>query len=141
MAGLSSNMLFTRHLRIISLLLAFAWMGIIFYLSGLPDIKLPGVEPGFDKLYHAGAYGLLAVLYMGAMQPGERGYRPVQVLTATLLAGLYGLSDEWHQSFVPSRMPDVWDLVADVTGALVATAGTAIALRQLGKRAESVSSS
>jgi len=134
-------MFLNRQFRIVSLLLALAWMGVIFYLSGLPDIKPPGVELGFDKIYHAGAYGLLAALYMGAMKPGKQGYGPAHVLIATVLAGLYGLSDEWHQSFVPPRMPDVWDLVADIIGALIATTSVAIILRQTGKRGESAASS
>ena len=29
---------------------------------------------------------------------------------------LYGLSDEWHQMYVPGRMPDVADWIADVVG-------------------------
>lgn len=27
--------------------------------------------------------------------------------------------DEWHQSFVPGRMADLWDVMADVTGYLL----------------------
>ena len=31
----------------------------------------------------------------------------------------FGISDEIHQSFVPGRSPDLWDLVADSLGALL----------------------
>jgi VanZ family protein len=39
---------------------------------------------------------------------------------AVLLTVLYGASDEFHQSFVPSRQMDVMDLVADGAGAAAA---------------------
>jgi VanZ family protein len=38
---------------------------------------------------------------------------------AAVLAGsLYGVTDEWHQSFVPGRTPAADDLVADAVGSL-----------------------
>ena len=44
----------------------------------------------------------------------------VQVWLATSIASLYGISDEFHQSFVPGRTPDVVDWLADTSGALLA---------------------
>ena len=44
------------------------------------------------------------------------------VLIAFLVAVLYGISDEFHQSFVPGRTPDVWDVACDAAGALAALA-------------------
>ena len=106
-------------LRRVSAVLAIVWMGIIFLLSGTPDLTPPISGPGFDKVYHAGAFGLLAILFLAAMQPdAQAGYRLPQAFLAILLAGAYGLADEWHQSFVPTRMPDRWDVVADITGAM-----------------------
>ena len=113
---------YSGWLRRISAVLAILWMSVIFLLSGTPDLTPPISGPGFDKIYHAGAYGLLAVLFLAVMQPDSKaGYRLPQAVLAILLAGAYGLSDEWHQSFVPTRMPDVWDVVADVTGAVAGT--------------------
>jgi VanZ family protein len=34
----------------------------------------------------------------------------------------YGVSDEFHQSFVPGRTPDVADIYADAAGAIAAVA-------------------
>ena len=126
-------------LRRLSVVLAIVWMSVLFLLSATPDLTLPISGPGFDKIYHAGAYGLLAVLFLAALPPDAKvGYRWSQVGLAILLAGLYGLADEWHQSFVPTRTPDIWDFAADVTGA---TAGTlivaAIVRRRLRIRFES----
>ena len=35
---------------------------------------------------------------------------------AVLLAVGYGVTDEWHQSFVPGRTPELRDLLADAVG-------------------------
>ena len=36
------------------------------------------------------------------------------------VAALYAVTDEFHQSFVPGRYPDVRDVLVDTAGALVA---------------------
>jgi VanZ family protein len=41
---------------------------------------------------------------------------------ALLAASLFGVTDEWHQAYVPGRAPDVFDWVADTWGAAVAVA-------------------
>ncbi|MDQ3263027.1 MAG: VanZ family protein [Myxococcota bacterium] len=91
---------------------------LIFALSSRSSLPGPGVV-GLDKVAHAVAYATLAWL----TARGLFGYR-VERLTAAvlgaLLATLYGVSDEWHQSFVPGRMTDPADLVADALGASVA---------------------
>ena len=43
-------------------------------------------------------------------------------LTATLLVTAYGVTDEYHQSFVPGRTADPADVVKDLAGAVVACA-------------------
>ena len=40
-----------------------------------------------------------------------------QVIAAGLIATLYGISDEMHQSFTPGRSPDAFDVIADAVGA------------------------
>ncbi len=90
----------------------------IFWLSSQP--VLPDFLPGFDgsdKLCHVLAYATLAAtLLYGARFPAGR-----QAWWWALGAVLYGISDEFHQSFVPGRTPDVQDLLADSVGALGVT--------------------
>jgi VanZ family protein len=106
--------------RTASLLLALAWMGCIFYLSHQPGLDLPPLFPQQDKLLHFAVYGVLATFLLGALPAPLSGYSRAQVLLAAGVASLYGISDEFHQSFVPGRQPDVFDWLADSAGALVA---------------------
>lgn len=73
-----------------------------------------------DKLLHAIVYGILAALFFRAFyfQTNQR-WRSVWIfLVSALVSGLYGLSDEWHQSFVPARSADWVDWLADMLGAV-----------------------
>jgi VanZ family protein len=81
---------------------------------------LPGAPGGlpqesFLKLSHVVGYGVLARLIEYALARPRHG-RPL----ALLLTVLYGLSDEYHQSFTPGRQADPGDLLADALGALAA---------------------
>ncbi len=35
------------------------------------------------------------------------------------LASLYGISDEIHQIFVPDRVADIYDVIADILGSMI----------------------
>lgn len=94
---------------------AFLWMSLIFWLSSSPDIQGASgwidLRPPLDKVAHALSFGVLASLFYFAT---GRALLPV------LLASLYGVTDELHQSFVPGRDADLWDWVADTIGAALA---------------------
>jgi VanZ family protein len=107
-------------MRRLSLLLALVWMAYIFYLSHQPSLDLPSLFENQDKVMHFVTYGILGVFLLGAMALPPAGYGTAQVALATLIASLYGISDEFHQSFVPGRTPDVVDWIADTSGALLA---------------------
>ena len=104
----------------LSLLLAVVWMGMLFWLSHQPSIDAPMLFPGQDKVFHASVYGILGFFLLGAMRPATAGYTRDQIRTSVIIASLYGISDEFHQAFVPGRSPDVLDWLADTTGALLA---------------------
>lgn len=98
------------------------WMGVIFYLSS--QSSFPIKPTGFwdaidDYVAHMVVYAVLGVLAFRAWR--VEGLRPAQAAWAAfLLCVVYGVSDEWHQSFVPNRTPSVLDVVADAVGAGVA---------------------
>ena len=91
------------------------WMALIFFLSSQPQLPSPP-DPLADLLFKKGAhftvYAVLAVLFRRALPAGRRIWTLPWVLTV-----LYAASDEWHQSFVPGRHPQVTDVLIDASGA------------------------
>lgn len=106
-------------MRILSLIGALLWAALIWYLSDQPSIDITPVFEHQDKFLHIMAYMVLGFLTLGAMQAGTAGYTRSQAALAALLAGLYGLADEYHQSFIPGRNASVYDFLADLTGVLL----------------------
>lgn len=94
-----------------------AWAAGIFGLSCLSLPPKPPLFPMQDKLAHMILYALLALLLLRAFT-GERkwGLRKAALL-AFLLTSLYGVTDEFHQYFTPTRSVDILDWVADSVGA------------------------
>ena len=103
-----------------------AWGALIFWASHQPSLGLELPFPHFDKLLHFGTYTVLGTLIRFAL--GTRG--PRDFLIAWMLGTLYGLSDEFHQAFVPGRDADLLDWAADCFGALV---GAYWGIRLLGR--------
>jgi VanZ family protein len=100
---------------------AAGWAAFIFVLSSQP--VLPSPASVGDKEAHAFTYGVLAFLCLVGLTGARwRGTTRRRVAIAFLLAVLYGISDEFHQSFVPGRTPDVLDLAADAAGAALVLA-------------------
>lgn len=97
------------------------WMGVIFAFSSLPGSSLPA--GGYGGFGHFGGYLVLGVLNFVALDGPRRGWRAAAL--AVLLASIYGVTDEFHQSFVPGRTPDPADWVTDTAGAMT---GALIAL-------------
>ncbi len=107
-------------------------MATIFFLSHQPgdSFDLPDV-PDIDKLLHCLIYGILAATALFAVPPGFSRRRPVlTVALVVLFCAAYGLSDEFHQSFVPGRTPSAWDLAADTLGAVLVSAAWWLLRRQ-----------
>jgi VanZ family protein len=79
-----------------------------------------------DFLTHGGAYAVLAVLACRALAGGLGQAVTARVaLVAVVVATLYGVTDELHQSFVPGRTPDGWDVLKDLGGAVAGAAACA----------------
>ncbi|MFH1216165.1 MAG: VanZ family protein [Pseudomonadota bacterium] len=95
-------------------------MAAIFLLSHTPGDDLPAAAAGMDKLCHAAAYGALAATMIYAVYPR---IRDISFFTPgagiVLFCLFYGITDEFHQSFIPGRFPSWQDIVADGSGALL----------------------
>ena len=82
-------------------------------LMTLPDVPAHGV-----------AYAALAVAMLRGLTGARVAGVPVRTaLLAAVLATAYGVTDEFHQSFVAGRHAELRDVAADALGA---TAGAAL---------------
>ena len=101
----------------------FLYCAAIFVQSGFDASgKVPAV-PFVDKVVHFVAYAVLGILFFRAYRTLPLGKRhSLLVLLSILSAGLYGISDEIHQSFVPFRNADVMDVLADFLGSIAGVA-------------------
>jgi VanZ family protein len=95
-------------------------MGIIFYLSSRPVPESIARLHVADYVLHSIEYAGLSILLFRALNKGLftplfPSARPYAVIISTL----YGISDELHQWFVPSRSCELSDAIADFTGSLL----------------------
>src|SRR5690242_14468062 len=76
------------------------------------------------KLGHLTEYAILATLIWRALRSAENWKRSTLILFAVSLIGcaVFAASDEFHQSFVPSRTSSVNDVMIDIFGAGIALA-------------------
>jgi VanZ family protein len=98
------------------------WMALIFILSaqpGLLEIDDEASEKIFYKSGHIIAYAILAWLWWRALAPRRQVAWSI-LSVAFSLTVLYGISDEIHQLFVPSRYGRLADVLFDASGALLA---------------------
>ncbi|MGI2292906.1 VanZ family protein [Paenibacillus sp. GXUN7292] len=119
--------------RIFRFIPALLWMTVIFVLSSRTGDEIDTVLPFFQSFMpwisdfnwgHYIAYFILALTFDFAL--GKKANRFVWKIAIVLLCGLYGITDEWHQSFVGGRMMDPVDVRNDMIGAAVFVAVIAI---------------
>ena len=82
---------------------------------------LNAIQFGIRKLGHLTEYAILAMLLWRALRSGTRWQIKVSILflVAALASAIFAASDEFHQSFVPSRTASPTDVMIDICGALV----------------------
>ena len=99
-------------------------MGFIVYLSSLsqpPEPLLEVIDWGpIDKVFHLVEFTVLGVLLARALSYSLRRILPTSIwIIAFAVAVLFGMSDEWHQSFVLGRHSSISDLIADTIGSAI----------------------
>ncbi|MEI6246195.1 MAG: VanZ family protein, partial [Acidobacteriota bacterium] len=89
--------------------------------SSLSQPPLP--EGMSDHTGHSIGYAMLGVLVLrGLAGASWQGVTLMRGVMTVAFGTLYGMSDEWHQSFVPGRTPAWDDVAADFRGALLGAA-------------------
>ena len=95
------------------------YMAILFGLSSLSTLPSPPGDLSFYDV-HIAAYTVLGTLSARALAAGRvRNVTWQVVCGAIAISSCYGVTDEYHQLFVPGRAFDVLDLVADTMGSVV----------------------
>ncbi len=92
------------------------WAAVLFFLSALPLSGDVSWVPVNDKVIHVGLYGVLGVTLSRARILSGAGWPHGLFI---LVGVLYGVTDEFHQAFVPGRSVSVFDWIADVVGVLM----------------------
>jgi len=124
--------------------MVFAWAGLIFYLStsgfgvGFTEWLLlqilsllhATVSPHtFEVLHHLmrkaahmTEYAVFCLLlYAAFLEADDFEWRPRLALRSVLIAGIYSLTDEYHQTFVAGRTASIVDCGIDTAGAAIST--------------------
>jgi VanZ family protein len=108
-------------IKILDILALLFYCAVIFWLSHQPSLPVPMLFEYQDKLHHFTAYFIMGLF---ASRTFRHFVKPPVILAivSIVFCSLYGISDEWHQSFIEGRTADAWDWVADTIGATVAMA-------------------
>jgi len=101
------------------------YMGLMWYVSSRPIEPIPLFEiPFADKIAHLFEYGIFGVLVTRALFSEKKPTNStIRIIIVVMSALVWGGIDEIHQSFIPTRDPNIFDLITDCIGA---GAGTVI---------------
>lgn len=103
-----------------------ACMGFIFFVSSQPKKDIPPLFPFQDVVYHTLIYSILALCFSRALKNTNPNIPALNLIIFTIIFGVvYGISDEFHQSFIPGRSVSGFDVFIDGIGS---TAGGIIYL-------------
>ena len=106
-----------RRVTFLYIPLALYWI-VLFIATTIPAPVLPDILDFSDKIKHFIAYSGFAFLLSLSLHFQEKYKKFAQYffLYSMLIVAIYGGLDEIHQNFVPNRMCEFWDWVADLVG-------------------------
>jgi VanZ family protein len=116
------------------------WLGLIFYFStdqfsssnmsqvlgpmlerlfpGIPVDRISFVHSLLRKFGHWGEYLVLSLLLLRALRDSHADWKTHHTALSIMFVFFYAASDEFHQSFVPSRTASVNDILIDLFGGI-----------------------
>ena len=97
------------------------YLVLIFVLSSSPRLVFAETEiPFFDKFLHTIEYAVLGFLLIRGLKNSRLWLSDGSfILLTVVLATLYGISDEFHQHFVPNRIASLGDVFFDCLGSVI----------------------
>ena len=100
-----------------------AWGFLILIATTIPlaDVVIRAPVSWLDKLVHGALYLVLGWLVGLALCASGRRSFGAGMLAVVALA-VFALLDEWHQRWLPGRVPNVGDWSADIVGATIGLA-------------------
>ncbi len=133
------NYLKENRKKVLLIPLIIYWL-IILIGTTIPADAFVDVVELSDKVEHFIAYFGLAVL-LGLNLHFQEKWKKISLyyIVATLVICLtYGVFDELHQLFVPNRMAEFWDWVADSLGTITGLFAVSVFLQKIMKNKVSV---
>ena len=97
---------------------ALSWMGLIFFLSSRPGLRVAEGDADLvsRKFAHIGEYAILFLLLRRALKGSFFWSENAVLAVAASLSLVYAATDELHQSFVPLREGRAADILFDFLG-------------------------
>lgn len=105
-----------KHLDIFALV---SYCGLIYWLSDQSRLPNPIQFEDVDKVQHFAAYFVMGLFAWRALAHWALP-RNMLLWLSCGFCSVYGVTDEWHQSFVIGRDASSLDWLADTTGGLIA---------------------
>lgn len=102
------------------------WVVITFVLTSVPKIHPISGISHMDKIAHFLIYGISGFLFSRYLREGNIPREMIFIHTVLLMA-LIGGVDEIHQRWIAWRVPSLYDLIADVSGAMLGSAAVIVA--------------
>jgi VanZ family protein len=101
---------------VVSWVVVVAYALAIFYLSSIPSLEQPlGLPASMSVVEHLAEYIGFGFFVSIAFRSKKVG----SMLPAFFLSAFYGLTDEFHQFFVPGRDASMVDFLANTVGCLM----------------------
>jgi len=91
------------------------------YYESSQDTSSVSLPTYSDKFIHFIVFGLLCLMICWSLSSVTLGNKWIyKIILAIGITSLYGASDELHQIFTPNRSVEIFDWLADTTGAVTA---------------------
>lgn len=111
----------------------FSLIGLIFGKELLEQFEILWGVAWFTvvKGWHVTEFAILTAGLIGFLNVWRPTKRMANILVAALLALLFAASDEFHQTFVPTRGGTIWDVLIDSLGVGLVTLIALMKLRKV----------